>query len=80
MELADCRDGAGPEEFVLAGKDIQNKGGQSIGSASTEDHAFHEFFGTTIVVVLNLWRLLAEHDMIPDGLSIKHLLWVLDFL
>ena len=43
-----------PEDFVLIGKDIQNKSGRSIGSAAEEERAFCEFFGTTAPVVTAL--------------------------
>jgi hypothetical protein len=47
-------------DFLLAGKDIQNKVGQPIGSTGTEDRHFCEFFGTGPFVVSQLWNLLAE--------------------
>jgi len=68
-----------PEDFILIGKDIQNKSGQPIGLASTEERAFCEFFGTTAVVVANLWRIVSEQDIIP-GETIQHLLWALHFM
>jgi hypothetical protein len=68
-----------PEDFVLIGKDIQNKSGRSIGSAAEEEQAFREFFGTTAPVVTALWKLLAEHTLIPEEGTFKHLLWTLHF-
>ena len=68
-----------PEDFVLIGKDIQNKSGRSIGSAAEEERAFREFFGTTAPVVTALWKLLAEHTLIPEEGTTKHLLWTLHF-
>ena len=68
-----------PEDFILIGKDIQNKSGRPIGSASTEERAFREFFGTTAVVVANLWRIGSEQDIIPGEGTIQHLLWALHF-
>jgi hypothetical protein len=68
-----------PEDFVLIGKDIQNKSGRSIGSAAEEERAFREFFGTTAPVVTALWKLLTEHTLIPEEGTIKHLLWTLHF-
>ena len=69
-----------PEDFVLIGKDIQNKSGRSIGSAAEEERAFREFFGMTAPVVTALWKLLAEHTLIPEEGTIKHLLWTLHFV
>ena len=67
-------------DFLLEGKDIQNKVGQPIGSAGTEDCHFREFFGTGPFVVATLWILMAEYDVIPPEGEIKHLLWTLHFL
>ena len=61
-----------PEDFILIGKDIQNKRGQS-GAPLTEVRAFREFFGTTAVV---LW----QWDMIPEQGRINHLMWALLFM
>jgi len=69
-----------PEDFILVGKDIQNKSGRSTGSAAEEERAFHEFFCTTAPVVTALWRLLTEHTLVPEEGMIKHLLWMLHFL
>lgn len=69
-----------PEDFILVGKDIQNKSGRSTGSAAEEERAFREFFGTTAPVVTALWRLLTEHTLVPEEGMIKHLLWTLHFL
>jgi hypothetical protein len=41
-------------DFLLVGKDIQNKAGQPIGSAGTEEHHFCEFLGTDLFVVVKL--------------------------
>ncbi len=67
-------------DFLLEGKDIQNKAGWPIGSAETEDCHFLEFFGTGLFVVAKLWILMAEHDVIPPEGEIKHLLWTLHYL
>jgi hypothetical protein len=55
-----------PEDFILIGKDIQIKSGQSIGSSLTEEQAFHELFGTTAVIVAKAWSFLLQQDMIPE--------------
>jgi hypothetical protein len=67
-------------DFLLGGKDIQNKAGRPIGSAGTEDRHFREFFGAGPFVVAKLWILMANHDIIPPEGKIKHLLWTLHFL
>ena len=67
-------------DFLLAGKDIQNKAGRPIGSAGTEDRHFQEFFGAGPFVVSQLWNLLARSDLIPPEGELAHLLWTLHFL
>jgi hypothetical protein len=53
-------------DFLLGGKDIQNKAGRAIGSAGTENRHFHEFFGMGPSVVLKLWIMMADHAVIPQ--------------
>ena len=67
-------------DFLLKGKDIQNKAGRPIRSAGTEERHFREFFGTGPFVVSQLWNLLAQNDFIPPGGELRHLLWTLHFL
>ncbi len=68
-----------PEDFILIGKDIQNKSGQS-GAPLTEVRAFREFFGMTAVVVAMLWSFLLQRDMIPEQGRTNHLTWALFFM
>ena len=67
-------------DFLLIGKDIQNKAGRPIGSMGTEDRNFREFFGTGPFVVAKLWTLMTDHDFIPPDGEITHLMWTLHFL
>jgi len=67
-------------DFLLGGKDTQNKAGRPIGSAGTEDRHFRGFFGASPFVVAKLWLLMAHLDLIPTEGNIKHLLWTLHFL
>jgi hypothetical protein len=67
-------------DFLLGGKDIQNKAERSIGSAGTEERHFREFFGTGPPVVSKLWIMMADQDVLPPEGEIKHLLWTLHFL
>jgi hypothetical protein len=68
------------QDFLLVGKNIQNKAGRPIGSIGTEDRHFREFFGAGPFVVADVWTLMADHDLIPPDGEIKHLLWTLHFL
>ena len=67
------------EDVIRIGRDIQNKSGLGSGSA-WEERSFREFFGTSPVIILNLWCLLSNHDMSPGEGRIEHLMWALHFL
>jgi len=67
-------------DFLLGGKDIQNKAERSIGSAGTEERHFCELFGMGPPVVSKLWIMMANQDVLPPEGEIKHLLWTLHFL
>ena len=67
-------------DFLLGGKDIQNKAGRAIGSTGTEECHFREFFGTGASVISKLWIMMVDHAVIPPEGEIKHLLWTLHFL
>ena len=69
-----------PEDFLLIGKDIQNKSGRGIGSLLTEERTFREFFGTTKVVVAKLWDLLSQWQMILEDGTTNHIMWALFFM
>ncbi len=69
-----------PEDFILWGKEIQNKSGRSIGSDAIEDRAFREFFGTTATVVSKIWGKLSQRGTVPIEGTAKHLLWSLYFM
>ena len=69
-----------PEDFILWGKEIQNKSGRSIGSDAMEARAFHEFFGTPATVVSKIWGKLSQRGtVLIEGMA-KHLLWSLYFM
>ena len=69
-----------PEDFILWGKEIQNKSGRSIGSDAMEDRAFCEFFGMTATVVSKIWGMLSQRGTVPIEGTAKHLLWSLYFM
>ncbi len=47
---------------------------------ATEMRIFRELFGTRLLVVKNLWFLLDELSLHPEGGLPKHLLWALHFM
>jgi hypothetical protein len=67
-------------DFLLGGKDIQNKVERAIGSAGTEERHFCVFFGKGPSVISKLWIMMADHNVLPPEGEIKHLLWTLHFL
>jgi hypothetical protein len=69
-----------PEDFILNGKDIQNKSSRSIGLSLTEEQAFRKFVGTTAVVVAKLWSFLLQRDMIPEEGTANHIMWAHFFM
>lgn len=68
-----------PDDFMLIGKEVQNKSGRKLGGRMSEDRAFRDFFGVSAVVVVVLWRLLVDTGLLPDGGTPLHLLWTLYF-
>jgi hypothetical protein len=62
----------------MLGRELQSKRGPP-GSWASAERYFREFFGAGCVVVAILWRMLGEHDLIPEGGKIVHLLWRLHF-
>jgi hypothetical protein len=68
-----------PNDFLLLGRELQNKRGPP-GAWASAERDFREFFGAGCVVVAILWRMLNEHDLVPEGGKIVHLLWTLHFV
>ncbi len=68
------------EDFYRLAKDVQRRTGQKLAADCTEDRRFREFFGTGVAVAINVWTLLNEFDLLPDGAEISHLLWAMYFL
>jgi hypothetical protein len=67
-------------ELVQEAHAIQNRGGRRSGTTIMEARRFRSFFGTSVEVVMNLWGLLANHNLLPWKGKIKHLLWTLFFM
>jgi len=68
------------DEIMTVARDIQNRGSRRVGAKVVEDRLFKEYFGVSVAVVLAVWKLLEEHDLVPENGEIKHLLWTLVFL
>jgi hypothetical protein len=58
----------------------RNRNRRNDSSEATEMRIFRELFGTRLLVVENLWFLLDELSLHPEGGLPKHLLWALHFM
>jgi hypothetical protein len=68
------------EEIMTIARDMQDRGSQCVRAKVVEDRLFKEYFGVSVTIVLVIWNLLNEHELIPKKGEIKHLLWALVFL
>jgi hypothetical protein len=60
---------------------IQIRGGRRKNATFlVETPHFHSYFGTSKKVVMHLWHLLANHNLLPGKAKKKHLLWALYFM
>ena len=67
-------------DFMPLAMEIQNRATCRIGTDLMEARRFREFFGTSLVVVEQIWELLERESLLPDGCNPKHLLWALQFM
>jgi len=58
----------------------RNRNRRNDSSKATEMRIFRELFGTKLLVVENLWCLLDELSLHPEGGLPKHLHWALHFM
>ena len=68
-----------PEDFVMIGKEVQNKSGRQLGTPMSEERAFRDFFGTSPIVVMVLWKLPVDSGLMPEDGTITHILWTFFF-
>jgi hypothetical protein len=68
------------DDVLRYARQIWNRDPDKERSLQTEDIEFRELFGCGVLVFLSLWELLVTNDAVPDGGTIKHLLWTLMFL
>jgi hypothetical protein len=47
---------------------------------SPEDRRFRALFGVSAQVVVDAWRLMDVHDLLPDNPQLCHFLWALAFM
>ena len=68
------------KEFFRAARDIQNRTSRIVGTAQMEDRRFRELFGARMEIVVHIWVMMEEDDLLPPKSKPKHLLWMLYFL
>ena len=66
--------------YSCAARDIQNRTSRIVGSAKMEDRRFRELFGARMDIVVHLWEMMEENNLLPKKSKPKHLLWTLYFL
>jgi len=66
-------------DFFIAAQDIQNRTSRIVGMAEMEDCRFRELFGARMEIVVHLWEMMEEDDLLPKKSKPKHLLWTLFF-
>ena len=67
-------------DFMPAARVIMNRPPREKSSFAIEARIFRELFGTKLHVVENVWFLLDELELHPEGGLPKHLLWALHFM
>jgi hypothetical protein len=70
----------GLPDFLAIARDIQNRAKRRVGSGLTEAQLFCKFFGTSVIVVEHVWKLIVQGKHLPDNGHPEHLLWCLHFL
>ena len=68
------------KEFFIAARDIQNRTSRIVGTAQMEDRRFRELFRACMEIVVHLWVMMDDDDLLPKKSKPKHLLWMLYFL
>jgi hypothetical protein len=61
-------------DFEALAWDIQNLASCCVGAATMETRHFHEFFGTSVLVIEKTWELLKRDSLLQEGGRPKHLL------
>ena len=66
--------------FFRVAWDIQNRTSRIVGSAEMEDRRSRKLFGACMEIVVHLWEMMEEDNLLPKKSKPKHLLWTLYFL
>ena len=68
------------EKVLHFAREIWRRDPAKVRSKLSEDRRFREFFGCSAVVAISVWRRLEMGSQVPDGCTLKHLLWSLVFM
>jgi hypothetical protein len=66
--------------FFCPAQDIQNQMSPNVRTAAMEDRRFRKLFGVNIGIVLHVWYMMEEDDLLPKKSKPKHLMWTLYFM
>lgn len=71
------------EDAYIEGKELMRRGGKPLGvltPGGPEDIKFRAFFGGGVSTIIDSWKRMAEHDLLPPDLLFVHYLWALIFM
>jgi hypothetical protein len=60
--------------------DIENTYNRADQIKTAQDRLFCDLFGCGAYIVVLLWNMMDELDMLPHEVNIVHLLWTLDWM
>lgn len=68
-------------DLMLVARRLWQKSNPHVRStAQEEDRKFRDHFGCGPLVAHAAWKMLVDHDLLPDGGTLEHFLWTLQFL
>ena len=71
------------EHVYREGKELMRRGGHRLGvltPGGPEDIRFRGFFGANVATVIDAWKRMGQHGLLPAGLLFVHYLWALLFM
>jgi len=71
------------EHVYREGKELMRRGGHRLGvltPGGPEDIRFRGFFGANVATVIDAWKRMEQHGLLPAELLFVHYLWALLFM
>lgn len=71
------------EDAYKEGNELMRRGTKSTGildQGAPEDTRFRSMFGTSALVCITAWRMMAQHNLLPPEHQFVHYLWALLFM